>query len=715
MIRQVIPIALSLTLLAGIARAGEATFKTCYARWTTTELTVGNAHIQRSWRIEDGRLTATSFRDVGAGVEWLSTSSIRPAPSPGAAVSNGRIPTIVARSGRFGPVEEESLVVEIEAGAFAYRLQVFPAARGVGMRATSLAPAKPQPGAAATATPTGTDERPAPAHAEDRGDALEDLVLAPQHLRFTQVTLVDQTDIHNELVFEDSWLLMTNEAPLKLSGNVFFVENTLNDAGLVFLEQAPLPHARPVKSEFDALVTASQRRVRFTAAGYPFVLLAYTGGRTGRIAALQTYQRQLRPYDPHRDGMFLSNTWGDRSRDARINQEFMLKEIDAGARLGVDVVQIDDGWQKGRTANSARGSGGVWNGYWAADPDFWQPDPGRFPAGLAPLVRAARDRGMKFGLWYGPDSSGDVANWQRDAGRILDLHRRDGIDYFKIDSVKVKTVAAEEKLRRFFDRVLEESGGKVVFDLDVTAETRPGYFGVPDAGPIFVENRYTDFHRYWPHQTLRSLWTLAQYVDPLRLRMEFLNNTRKTDQYPDDPLAPARYRPDCLFATTMFANPLGWFETSNLPDDYVAAVGRLAAVWKRERPRLFAGTIVPIGSVPDGVGWTGFASVAAGGQSGYLLLFRELNKSPEWSIDLPLFAGEHRVTVLAGNGTVDATGRRFVARIDEPLGYVWVRLDPAPRIGGRRLPGIVGERVPYCRRIFSIALPLASSSMSLSR
>jgi 3-deoxy-D-manno-octulosonic-acid transferase len=41
-------------------------------------------------------------------------------------------------------------------------------------------------------------------------------------------------------------------------------------------------------------------------------------------------------------------------------------------------------------------------------------------------------------------------------------------------------------VRRFFDRVLQESKGRVVFDLDVTAEIRPGYFGAPDAGVIFV-------------------------------------------------------------------------------------------------------------------------------------------------------------------------------------------------------------------------------------
>ena len=95
--------------------------------------------------------------------------------------------------------------------------------------------------------------------------------------------------------------------------------------------------------------------------------------------------------------------------------------------------------------------------------------------------------------------------------------------------------------------MLRESKGKVVFDLDVTAEIRPGYFGVPDAGPIFVENRYTDFHRYWPHQTLRNLWKLAQYVDPLRLRMEFLNNTREPSSIPTTRSPPpATRRTRCL-------------------------------------------------------------------------------------------------------------------------------------------------------------------------
>ena len=688
---------LSSSRVASAAPAGRFDYQTCYAQWSDSELVLGNSHVKRTWKIRDGLLTATSLEDLGAGIEWVARPAARPAPClQGPIVGQKRQVTIVARGGQLSPVEASSLIVDMKAvgpTTLHYRFQVFPGARGVTIRfvgegATASSPAA---NAKPAETATGVELASKKAAVPDTSDSLEDIELAPQHLRFSQVTLLDQTDRHNELVSECQWLLMPNEATLQLPGNVFFVENPLDGAGLLFLKQAPLPHARPEKTESDAHVFAGKRRLRFAGQGYPFVLLAYQGGRTGRIEALQTYQRQLRQFDSARDGKFLSNTWGDRSRDARINEAFILKEIEAGARLGVDVVQIDDGWQKGRSANSARGKG-VWNGYWAADPNFWQPDLERFPHGLEPLAKAARDRGMKFGLWFGPDSSNDAGNWQRDANRILELHRSAGIDYFKIDSVKAISTAAEANLHRFFDRVLTESAGRVVFDLDVTAEIRPGYFGAPGVGPLFVENRYTDFHRYWPHQTLRNLWMLSQYVDPLRLRMELLNNARNTHLYPDDPLAPSRYRPDCLFAIAMFANPLGWFEVSNLPEDYIAGVSNLVRIWKRERSRLFAGHILPIGDPPDGMSWTGFASIGEDRRSGYLLLFRELNTSRQWQVDLSMFApGSYGVEVLAGRGAVDVVQGKLSVSIPEPLDYLWVKLHAADR-GGNRVQSQPSQR-----------------------
>jgi alpha-galactosidase len=639
---------LTLLLLPGLAGAAEnAQYESCYANWDGSSLTVGNRHVERRWQLSAGALHATLFRDLDTSAIWLEKRPANPAP----ASKNGFV--FSSHSGKASPVEAGSLIVELKSPATpsqSYRFQIFPEARGILVQSAA--------------------------------NTLDDLDLAMEHARLTQVTLHDQTDGHNQLVFENEWLLQTNEKPLHLEGDLFIAENTLTHAGLIFLKLAPLPAARPIHAEWDLEASLHGRMTHVLLAendGYESVVLAYTGGRPGRTEALQTFQRQLRVYEPHRDGMFLSNTWGDRSRDLRINSDFMKAEIEAGAKLGVDVIQIDDGWQKGFTINSARGTGGVWTGYWNQDPNFWQPDPKRFPQGLRPLVEQAASHGMKFGLWFSPDSSNDFANWQRDAGKLLALHHDEGIDYFKIDGIKAVTKTGEQNLHRMVDEVLAKSNGSVTFDLDVTAETRPGYFGMPRTGPLFVENRYSDFHGYWPHQTLRNLWMLAQYVDPLRLRMEVLNNTRNTQKYEGDPLAPSQYAPDFLFASVMFSNPLGWFETSNLPQPYVASMSKLVATWKQQRAELFSDTILPIGEAPDGVNWTGFAAFSHDRASGYLLIFRGLNDAAEWDQPLPVFSAAHfRIEPLAGDGEIQLAAGRLHVRVPKPRGFVWVKLNARP-------------------------------------
>ena len=169
---------------------------------------------------------------------------------------------------------------------------------------------------------------------------------------------------------------------------------------------------------------------------------------------------------------------------------------------------------------------------------------------------------------------------------------------------------------------------------------------------------------------------LSRYVDPLRLRMEFLNNSRNVEKYGSDPLAPAQYSPDTLFATVMFCNPLGWFEVSNLPEKFRSSVSALVAVWRMERARMFSGRILPIGNPPDGHSWTGFASVPQKPGSGYLLVFRELNPSPEWTTDLTLFPGSgHHVTKLAGEGEASVSGDKLTVRIPAALKYIFLRVD----------------------------------------
>jgi alpha-galactosidase len=64
--------------------------------------------------------------------------------------------------------------------------------------------------------------------------------------------------------------------------------------------------------------------------------------------------------------------------------------VDRAARVGVERIVLDDGWFAGRRDDTS----GL--GDWYVDREVW-------PDGLWPLVDAARDKGMQFGLWVEPE------------------------------------------------------------------------------------------------------------------------------------------------------------------------------------------------------------------------------------------------------------------------------------------------------------------------
>jgi len=651
---------------------GTYRFGKCYAEYRNDRLTISNEKVKRVWQVRGGLLYPVSFVDAENGVEWLAKESPLPSALPGFAVSKGdRKISLKASEKRIRSTEEKSLVAELASRGddvtLVYRFQIFEQSPAIRMQLL---------------TGANGENKVVPLRADSGGDIMDVLVLGDKKLKIIQPILLDQTDKnHDSLVTEKVWAA-GEENPTGLKGNIFVFEDTQTGTGILFLKHAPLPHARPEKNENDMLLDSNSNTVCFFGhgmtdandKGYVWTIIPYSQGRGGRIAALQKYYRQLRRYEPNRDGMFISNTWGDRSRDGRISEPFLLEEIKAGKRLGVDVVQIDDGWQNGRSKNSVS-AGGIWEGFWSRDANFWTPDPVRLPNGLKPLVKAAGENGMGIGLWYVLDSSNNVENWKKDAEQVLKLHRELGINYFKIDGINITTHLAEKNVNRFFEKVIDESDGKISIDTDATAQLRQGYFGCPYAGPIFVENRYTDRVTYWPHKTLRNFWQLAQYVDPVRLRMEFLNNSRNQDKYGSDPMAPAKYRPSYLFATVMFSTPLGWFEVSNLPKAYFEEVSPLVKVWKQHRAAVFAGSIISIGQEPNGKSWTGFVSLDQDGKSGYLLMFREDNEQKDYTIEetWPAETGEYKYENLFGKGKVSAEGSRLRVNIPQPNGFIFTR------------------------------------------
>jgi len=649
------------------------------------EVRADNGLIARRWKIVNGLPVPQSL--LFQGHEWLRLDN-----KPGIVPPDGapKPPLKIEwedNNAPSDPVEAPSrratlTVLGSDGRGYRWHLQLFPDCPAVTCRIEILGASVPT----VQAVSSGTDKADNSGIEKDGGpkkkemvelDLLERLALSAFHTELTVVDLMDRTDSHDNLASERVFRMGPKET-INASTCLAMVKDPLADVGLILLKHAPLPDVRPVKSTEDVIASDRLLRLRGHGAGgegqgYAWSVIAWKGDKWERTAALHKLQACLRPYRAGRDGLLASNTWGDRNRDARINEAFVRAEIEAGVKLGVDVCQVDDGWQKGITANSSQAAkGGVWNGFWAADPQFWTPHPQRFPNGLESTIAEAKAKGMAFGLWFAPDSSNDFANWEKDAAVMIDFYQRHGIRNIKIDGVKAHTKAAEIKLQKLLQRIRMETQGELAIDLDVTAEVRPGYFGAIQVGPLYLENRYTDWRAWFPHATLRNLWQLAWYVPPQRLRMEFLNPLRQQAKYGDDPLAPKHYPMDYPFATTLVANPLAFFEVSNLPAEKAKPIADLAHIWRKHREELHTGIVLPIGDCPSGASWTGFCS--RHDNSAQILVFRERTHEATSQMVLPLPAGDWKVERLAGSGEATWREGRLQVTIPEPLNYLWVRL-----------------------------------------
>ncbi|MCM1177231.1 MAG: FAD-dependent oxidoreductase [Bacteroides sp.] len=485
---------------------------------------------------------------------------------------------------------------------------------------------------------------------------LDRLDFGGNHWHARAVEFWDVTDWNNNLVAERDIIAYRKNS---YRGNLLFMQDGADGDGFFFLKEAPCSSTQLAYTGSDFTAEFGQFSVtspglsagdissdRWTNA-YSCVTGVYDGDELSALKALRAYQKQLRRHEPGRDEMVMMNTWGDRSQDSKVNEQFCLAEIEKAARLGVTHFQIDDGWQAGKSPNSAVAKGSFRNIH--DNPDYWTPDPVKYPRGLAPIVERGRQLGVEVGLWFNPSIQGDFEDWQKDADILVGLHEKYGIRVFKIDGLAIPSKDAEINLHRLFDNVLERTGNRVLFNLDATAGRRGGYFSFCEYGNIFLENRYTDWGNYYPYQTLRNLWMLSRYVPAERIQVEFLNRWRNAGKYGDDPFAPAQYDFEYLFAISMAGQPLAWMEASNLPEE-AFAIGDVIRKYRGISADFHEGMIFPVGEEPSGRSWTGFQSIRTS-TSGYMLVYRELTERQSADISTWLPEGaEVSFTPVIGSG-----------------------------------------------------------------
>lgn len=525
-----------------------------------------------------------------------------------------------------------------------------------------------------------------------RAPMIERFDLRDRHIELSAVRFFEVSDRRNNLV--QRWDVMPYRQPLYLQGNLLLGRRTFEDAGFFLLKEAPTCESQLSYPGCDFV--ADRQRLGVAGLGmnaadlrpdqwvrcYGFVTGLAGGEEFAILRALRDYARRVRLLVPERDLQTLLNTWGDRSQDRKINAHYARIELDGTARLGLSHFMLDDGWQLGKSTNSAF-AGGSLSRIWDR-PDYWTPCPRRFPEGLAPLARHGRDIGVHLSLWYAPSKDDSYANWKRDADHLLHLHRTLGVCLFKIDMVDIADKTCETHLRRLFEKVLAGSGGKVSFNFDVTAGRRYGYFWFREFGNTFVENRYTDWKNHYPHWTLRNFWQLSRYVPPQYLQVEFLNPRRNADKYDaDDPLAPARYRLAYCFALTLMAQPLAWFEADHFQPEQFHELAPHVRAYRAHQQAIHHGDIFPIGEEPDGTSWTGFQSIDRDRpNTGYLIVLREVNDRPRAEILLrDVSAAPLRLEHITGDGadgTIEpAADGRASFSLPGPRSFALYRYSPA--------------------------------------
>ncbi|MDX1682659.1 MAG: hypothetical protein R3336_06035, partial [Phycisphaeraceae bacterium] len=351
--------------------------------------------------------------------------------------------------------------------------------------------------------------------------------------------------------------------------------------------------------------------------GWASWTLGYVPGERSRQRAFKTFDRIRYPLD-QRDIYIQANTWGSSQghkehRDAA-GEANVIQEIESCADLGIDVLQIDDGWQGDQY-------------------ETWEPVPPRYPDGWTRVKEKAAEAGVKLGLWMAalPPSLEEMKTNIREGGFVslkLDfavLNSRE-----KIDGLITKT-----------RRLVLDCDHDLRVNWDLTeACPRYGYFFAREYGCIYLENRKPVVPStvvYRPGTVLRDLWELARYCNLLKFQGS-VQNLAMVDPRLSNAGA---YNQAYCTAIPLFSSPLFFCETHFFDESQRAEIRPVLSAYKKVRDDIYQGIIYPIGDRPDGTSWTGFQSQGPDRHRGYLMLFREpWNTEPTHAFRLPDLAGQ---------------------------------------------------------------------------
>lgn len=378
--------------------------------------------------------------------------------------------------------------------------------------------------------------------------------------------------------------------------------------------------------------------------------IVYSGGNDGLQLALKQFDSVRYPVFPERDMFILANTWGPSNPDGAefTDESFLRKEIPLLAKLGVDVLQIDDGWQKhGRYQDAGE----------------FRP---KYPDGWTSIKADCAKYGLRLGLWV------SVRN-----ARVEDLEKNLdelGSITWKADFDHLASRTDYETRFKNLREVMKHAWMKTQFTLcPEYDEPRYGWYFAQEYGSIYLQNNQEGLPAHLtmvPYQVLRQHWLMSKYFPANKLQV-MLQNPKRTRKDLSDAY---QHGHGYCFAMGLPFVPVFFQSAQFLDEDGQKELGALIDIYKAHRKDIFTSYAFPIGDEPDNASWSGFQMVSTEREGGYLLLFRELhNSDAKRSIVLKFLSGKSIVLTdlqsgAIRNAVVDADGG-LDFEMDEPDSY----------------------------------------------
>jgi alpha-galactosidase len=326
------------------------------------------------------------------------------------------------------------------------------------------------------------------------------------------------------------------------------------------------------------------------------------------------------------------NTWY--SLGLSVDEASCLRQLRAAADLGLETFHLDAGWYR--------------------EVGDWHPDPARFPHGLQPLVREAKRRGMRFGLWVAFTQISEEMlrkhpDWITTPGQSIEPNRPFP---FRTLTICLGNPVARDWVQRELERVVEE------YEVDLLEYDQPIIEDctVPDHGHQAGDGGYAatmgfyeiceGLRRKFPHLLIENCMdgghimdfgvarlthftSLTDYCDALRSRITLYGATYPFPAYAcegymeGDAAVPAEF----LFRSFM---PGLWSNSADLaawdaPTREVAR--RHIALYKQLRPLIRDGDVYHILPQPTGRDWDGIEYYDPERGQGVAFIFRP--RSPD--------------------------------------------------------------------------------------